>query len=834
MKKTILIARANILKHKSASVSIFIIIMLVSALISVAVSVLSGVSKDYMAGLERLNSLHSVIVVERDQFEQIYEDTIKNDPRVSQYEMGEVLSAPNSAIYYGGNVEMNMFFADIEKVGKISTPMIIDQMEQEISEAQGDIIYLPKLAQSLGYKAGDPFAVLYKNRPFDFTVAGFFETGEFAGSDATMKVYVRSDTFAMLDRYMSRSIFAAIRFHEPFDSIAFGNEFSEKTDIEMSAFDGRNMLIDLEMLSMAAIMPVSMFSALILIFAIILDLILIIVIRFRVTNSIENAMFEIGVLKASGYTNRQVISCYILEYAMLSIPAAVLGTIVSIPMFKVVRDVFSSISGFSWTLSINVPMAFASIIIILLVILFMVMRSSVKIKNLPPVVALRGGIASNNFRRNFLPLDKGSGNVHVRLGFKNMFAYIKLYAMIGIIVAGISLALTFVAALYQNFVFDQTAFIKIAGYELSDVVVNVTAHTDANSLALEIENMPEVRKTSMMDMISLKVEGFSASGYASDDFERWETFGTTEGRMPKYDNEVAFPKLFADQLGKTIGDSVKVTVNGVTLDYVITGHYSVASNGGRVVAITLGGYQQLNPGYKRGSINVYLNEGVAYDEFSERLKEQFGVLNEYRTQEDSEYAAAKARAEEKISNYMQLYNIDSVDYAVIYNGEIILSGSSSSYQIEKIADFKESIKAQISTYGDTVSAGTQLISAVSLVILALILSMTINSIVARRRKELGTLKACGYTAKQLARQMAISILPMTILGAAIGCIAGALILSPALSLMFASAGVSNISMSMNPLAVLALGIAIILVTYLVANVSAMKIKRISVYELLSE
>ena len=834
MKKTILIAKSNILKHKSASISIFIIIMMVSALISVAVSVLSGVSKDYMAGLDRLNSLHGVIVVERDKFEQVFEDTVKNDPRVSQYEMTEILAAANSAINYGGDVEMSMFFGNIENAGKISAPMIIDRMDREISELQGDVIYLPKLAQSLGYKAGDSFAVLYKNRPFDFIVGGFFETGEFAGSDATMKVYVHSDTFAKLDRYMGRSIFIAIRFHEPFDSIAFSADFSEKTDIEMSAFDGRNMLIDLEMLSMAAIMPVSMFSALILIFALILDLILIIVIRFRVTNSIENAMFEIGVLKASGYTNRQVISCYILEYAALSAPAAVLGAVISIPMFTVVREVFSSISGFSWTLSINIPMAFVSTIVILLVILLMVMGSSTKINKLPPVVALRGGIASNNFRRNFLPLDKGLGNVHIRLGFKNMFAYIKLYAMIGIIVAGISLALTFITALYQNFVLDQTAFIKIAGYELSDVVVTVTAHTDTDSLAAEIENMPEVRKTSMMDMISLKVEGYGASGYTSDDFGRWETFSTTEGRMPKYDNEVAFPKLFADQLGKTIGDSVKVTANGVSMDYVITGHYSVASNGGRVVAITLDGYQQLNPGYRRGSINVYLNEGVAYGEFSGKLKEQFGVLNEYRTQEGGEFAAAKARAEEKISNYMQLYNIDSVDYAVIYNGEIILSGSSGSYQIEKIADFKESMKAQISAYGDTVSAGTQLISVISLIILALILSMTINSIVARRRKELGTLKACGYTAKQLARQMAISILPMTILGAAVGCTAGSLMLSPALSLMFASAGVSNTSLSMNPLVVLVLGAAIVLVTYLVANVSAMRIKRISVYELLSE
>ena len=257
-------------------------------------------------------------------------------------------------------------------------------------------------------------------------------------------------------------------------------------------------------------------------------------------------------------------------------------------------------------------------------------------------------------------------------------------------------------------------------------------------------------------------------------------------------------------------------------------------NGGKVAAISLEGYQRLNPNYKRGSINVYLNEGITYDGFSERLRQQFGVLNVYHEEEGGRYAAAKARAEEKISFYLDKFNIDSVEYAVVYNGEIILSGSSDAYQIEKIMDYGEFMRASIGTYATPLPAVTQLIIVVSLVIVSLILTMTVRSIVVKRRRELGMLKACGYTTKQLSRQMAISFMPMTAAGVAIGCVAGALAFDPLMGAALATTGAQGASFEMNQLAIVLLAVAILVVTYLVAHISAMRIRNVSVYELLTE
>ena len=123
---------------------------------------------------------------------------------------------------------------------------------------------------------------------------------------------------------------------------------------------------------------------------------------------------------------------------------------------------------------------------------------------------------------------------------------------------------------------------------------------------------------------------------------------------------------------------------------------------------------------------------------------------------------------------------------------------------------------------------------VSLIILSLILYMTVRSIVAKRRSELGILKSCGFTTKQLAQQLAISFLPAAGIGVITGCFIGAVSANPALELMFASTGIYNASFTVSPVAVTLIGLLALAVTYTVAIISAMRIRHISVYELISE
>jgi putative ABC transport system permease protein len=415
--------------------------------------------------------------------------------------------------------------------------------------------------------------------------------------------------------------------------------------------------------------------------------------------------------------------------------------------------------------------------------------------------------------------------------------------MIGFVLLGVSVIISFLWATFSNFSLDRSAFIKMAGMELADVVAFVTANTDANALAIEIETMEDVRKTSQLDFTALLAEGDSVIGYISNDFSRMETFNTFEGSMPRFDNEVVVPRNFAKLHGKGIGDIMRLEKGGIEEEYVITGFISIANMGGFDAVLTEEGFRKISPGYRRNSIHIYLNDGVSFDEFSEKLQSRFGIVNVTQTTPDEEHAAAKARAEEKISAYMEQYGIDSVEYAVIYNGEIIMSGGSADYRIERLTDWRAFLDTQIASLGNGSSMLLLFASVIAFIMIAVILSMTIKAILFKRRMELGVMKAGGFRTGELVKQMSLSFLPPALIGSALGSALGAILVNPAFLAVFSgveadspngSGGIAVVTMAISPVAIALICVLLTAVTIGIAALSVLRIRKISAYELMSE
>ena len=831
MRKAFHIAGANILRNKSAALALFVIVMIISSLTTVGLSIVFGVEKDFRASSDRLNSFHSLFVMSREDYLPSFEAFIKDDPRVSRYEIGEALLA-QMKINYGGEIDINVLLLDLGGANTISTPAIT---KQDAGVPRESAVYLPIYAEGLGYKTGDPFPVIYRNKLFALTVAGFFESNECSVTNGMcVKLYAAGECYEMMAQYIQRSVCVMARCFDPDDSGQFTKDFTGWADVDFSRLGFGSLAMDWETASGDVIIPTLILTTIILIFSLLILVIALMVTRFRVANSIEGSLHEIGVMKASGYTSAQIAACYLTEYGLVSVVAALAGLALPVPLFVMIRQALTRMTGVTWYLGVNPAAGLAGALCIVFILEAMVARSCRRIKGMTPVDALRSETTAGGFRRNHFPLRGGAGNVHLRLGLKNIFAHSRFYIMTGAVIAGISLALTLGASLYQNMVLDTAAFIQMVGVEVSDARLTVSRHVDADALAAELAALPEVRHVSMLDWITIKVDEFDTMSFTSGDYSQMEYMRTHEGRFPKYDNEIAIPKLLADRIGKKIGDSIKVRGRGVSLDYIITGFFSTTDNSGEVAHISLEGYQRLDPDYRRNSINVYLRDGVTVERLSEILTQNYGVVNVYKQGGDGRFSAAKARAEEKISYYLEYYNIDSVEYAVFYQGEIVMSGSSGAYQIEKIEDVNELLKSQIGTYANVVVIICQAGAFISAVLVSLVLSMTVRQIITKRRRELGIMKSAGFTTAQLAAQLTISFLPCAFIGVLVGCVSGAILVNPAFTAMFGSTGVYNANIYANLPMTAALGALALLYTLAAANVAAIRIRHISVYELISE
>ena len=168
------------------------------------------------------------------------------------------------------------------------------------------------------------------------------------------------------------------------------------------------------------------------------------------------------------------------------------------------------------------------------------------------------------------------------------------------------------------------------------------------------------------------------------------------------------------------------------------------------------------------------------------------------------------------------------------DGKIVVSGNSNIYKIEKITNMKTQLGSQLGSMSTTISSLSKIIAVATMVIIALILSFMIKAMIIKRKVEFGTFKAIGYTTKELMIQIALSFMPTAILGTIIGTIVGYLAVNPLLTMALHSIGISRFETTINAMVLIGIIILIVGFTFFVAMIEAYKVKKISVYELLSE
>lgn len=105
------------------------------------------------------------------------------------------------------------------------------------------------------------------------------------------------------------------------------------------------------------------------------------------------------------------------------------------------------------------------------------------------------------------------------------------------------------------------------------------------------------------------------------------------------------------------------------------------------------------PSYQSDELGVYFNEGVDKKEFIASIKAEYGqsvedMKKQLADASMSEEERIKAKAEAKIASLMSIYGIDSMDYAIMVDGELI-KGSSKNFGIYNIRDMEEYVETNI-------------------------------------------------------------------------------------------------------------------------------------------
>lgn len=779
-----MLALAGIRKSKKQLLSQLTIIFIAALLLNLGLLVAINFNNYFDEKAEELNSAHVAVAFSNEIYDESYIRFFQNYDDVIATQKDDVLLTAVKLKMPIMNLDALVIAMNYDNMGDISKIKLIGETLPTNSRS----IYVPYFLKFMGgLKLGDTFIVSINDNKYDishevdyeFEIAGFTE-------DIMLGV-IDTGAIGLYLPEQSYKIFSD-QLPESYKGVLLSSQLAKKENSTALSDEFLNVVLDGEQTStwngdiytskFARTATSNVSASVIVGFSIIILLVNLIVIRFRISNTIEEETKNYGALKAIGYTSPQIIASIVLQFTLTTSIVSVLGIAVSYIAVVSMSYMLAIQTGLNWVQGFDLTISTVSLLLVVFATALTAFLATLKIINLPPIVALRGGITTHSFRVNFFPLDKTVLPLTVSMALKTMVVNIKQNILIMLILASVSFAVIFSIVLSYNA--PRSTFVDMLAGQYADISAKTSEKEDANEILIAIQNKEGVIEAVVCDFKIVNYSGQFWVATVMNDFANILNNQTYEGRNPKHANEVVISGSLAKLEKKEIGDTIVLSLGSREETYIITGFFQGSHNMGRESLLTASGYRQLNPNYKESGVLVNLSEQTDAQAFTDELAEKYG---------------------------------------------------------EKLIDIRNDrlfLENQLVGILGLINGFSVVVNIVTVLLVILILYLVVRTLIIRRKQELGVQKALGFTTFQLVNQISGSFIPISIVGIAIGSVFGALTMNTWMGLLFGGLGIMKVSFIIPLPIITVVSILLCILTYGVSTIVALQIKKISAYALMSE
>ncbi|MCL1859579.1 MAG: ABC transporter permease [Oscillospiraceae bacterium] len=794
VKKLWMIASANIKKHKSVSITLVIMFVVAALLLNAGLLVVLNYGSFFENLKEELNPSDAYFLLPDAIYSEKTERYFNENEHVKKAQHNDALLINCDILSQGKDKGYTVIFRNMDEQLEMTKWKFIGSH----LPAEDMAVYLPDVFKAVsGYDLNDKIKLNYKDeqgeeKTLEFTVKGYTEDIFFSSTDTgLLSFYLPEDIYNQVSEILNDPVYKIHLVFTDLDEIASAakvenslRELLGLSSASLMAADVSELLvmIDVELVEMSRVMMASMIAVMMVVFAFIIVIVCLLVVRFRIVNSIEEDMIKIGSMKSAGYTSRQIIISLLMQFGLVAALGSLIGIALSYPVLPAVSRVFEQQSGLKWEQGFDAIISSVTFAVILVIVAAVALLAARKVKKLTPIHALRGESSSRKYKNNYLPLEKTSTNLSLRLAFKSTLQNFRQSVMILIIVAAVAFAGSYGIIMYYNTSVDTKAFAEVPGMEICNVMAVLNPQMDHEEIIGEIKNMANVRKAQYLDEVKLKVDGNDVSGYVMDDYAGKESKLVYDGHYPEKSGEIVLAGILAGRLDKKTGDTVTVAFNGNKEEiFTVSGLSNGSSMGGMNTCILAEDFIRLNPDFKPQILDIYLDKGTDAAEFVKILENK-------------------------------------------YDKELLRS----------VMDFDKGLAEGMASYQNIVAIMGITMLIITLTVIALVLYFVIGSSVIRRKRELGIQKAVGYTTVQLMNQIAAGFAIPVSLGVIAGSFLGAVYTNPLMSVAMQGMGVMKAGFIINPVWVIIFGAGTFVFAYLLSLAVTWRIRKISAYALVTE
>lgn len=780
-KRNILISRANVRKAKGQTAAIIALVLLSSLMMNLWLMLSLDYKKNFDHYHDILNDGHVNIAAYTagEDFNKFINDTLNNNTDVTDFSINRAFCSPVSFQYNGGEtsqlgVLLEKDDALVRNVGKF-------EITEESSITSG--IYLPMLyGMENNYSVGDTIELSIYGEKYEYTICGFFNSTMAGSHNCGLYAFLLTEdkfneysgkSCAIESAYVSIRIKHKMRAEEMETLLkdAISKEFPNVT------VAGNNYRLVTTSRYISQMICAGIMSAM----AFFVLLIGVVVLTSNVANYIRENMQNLGALKAVGYTSRQLVSALIMQFSGISAAASVFGIVISYCIFPAVNNLMIAQTGIPYKVKVLPLPIMITILFISGVVALAVYFSAKRIKKIEPITALRQGIATHNFKKNNVPLERSSLPLDAALAMKTTFFSFKQNVTVCVTMLVISLIMVFSGVMFENVLKDIKPMIDMIAGESADSCININLNREEEFVS-KLRSDGRVEKFYLFTNNNVEVQhvgGVSLAVSVIDDSSKLNNQSMViDGRFPKYGNEFAVAAKYAKEYGLDVGDEVALKIGNSEDKYIISGLVQNTNNLGKDCIMNREAFEKIS---SLQNVSYYIDfvDGVDIDGFNREMLEYFGS-----------------------------------DVNVVYNILAVLDGTSKVY----------------------VSLITIIVAAVlvlSCFVVIFVMYLLVRTLIGGKKRDYGILKALGFTTRQLILQTALSFMPSVIVSTVVGIFISIYIINPLMAMFLGGIGVVECSFAIPVGVIIIEGIGLILFAFAAACLMSLRVKKITPRELLS-
>lgn len=469
-------------------------------------------------------------------------------------------------------------------------------------------------------------------------------------------------------------------------------------------------------------------------------------IRFTLLAKIEQDTREIGVMKAIGLRVSDIKKIYLAKYTAIALVGVVAGYLLALVFQVPLSENIRTYMGTS-DRAIYAPwIGILGIILVFLVIIAYVNSVLNRLRKISATRAIRFGDVSEKTAtsKRFHLSANSLLSVNVFLAVKDILARKKLFVTMFLIL----LITSIIMVIPQNIAstISDKSFISYLGIGQSDLILNIRQTDDISAKAKTVEQY--VANDSAVDkhaVLVTKVFPIEAPDGTTNNVKvelgDHSVFPVsyTQGRAPSGDKEIAVSSLNAVDLGKGVGDTLRMYTTSGAKDMTVSGIYSDVTNGGKTAKVSFA--------------------------------------------DDSTNA------------------VWSVVYASLVNKDVI-SLKTAEYEkrfgYAKVSDVTTHTRQIFGGTIDAVETASKVTIAVSLGLSFLITLLFIKMLVAKDRRTIAILKSCGFTGVDIITQYVIRTLCIAAIAIVLGTLVANTFGAWLTGLVMSQIGATSVGFIINP------------------------------------